>query len=110
MTAPKRWWVRWYHIQGTMGDFACCSPFWCTGSTMDEPEQRIMCAALKARDEEHVKEIVYGFYDERPESIEISFIESRPDDWDPLENKGGRFPPGEWMKAYWDREEYRQEE
>lgn len=77
---------------------------------MDEPERQIFCAAVWAENEAEIEEIIYGCYDKRPESgdIEFRFMEPLPADWDPRENKSGRFSVADWMVPYWERGEYRQ--
>ena len=101
----KRWWVRWYNCYAEMGPFTLYTPWWESGFTMDEPERQIMVAAVKAPDEERVKEIIYGCYDKRPDDIEFSFINERTPDWDPYCD---RFEADDWMEACWARDEYQQ--
>ena len=105
----RKWWVRFYWCPEKHGSFCLCTPWWETGIGGNEPEYRTICAAIKARDEEHAKEIVVCSFDKLPEDLNFSFVEPRPDDWDPLANEGGRFPPAEWMQECWDRPEYVQE-
>jgi len=105
----NRYWVRWYHCYETMGAFELFTPWWCSGSTSDEPVREILVAAIKADSVDEIREILCNCYDKRPESIEISFIEECTDgSWDPVKNVSGRFPFAEWMHKYWEREKYEQ--
>ena len=100
-----RWWVRWY-TSTEMGPFNLFTPWWISGSTMHEPPKFTLVALIKAKDEDEVKEIVFGAYDKRPADIEFSFIEQVEPTWQPND----RFPFDEWMSKYWARPRYKNEE
>jgi len=108
----KKWWVRWYGCFAVLGEFTLYTPWWQSGSTMQEPERQIFVGAFWADDWDEIEEILYSCYDKRPDSgeIEISSIEECPDDWNPREDLSDRFPWADWMTPYWERGEYRQEE
>lgn len=110
-STKSKWWISWYGCWAKLGAFELYTPWWESGLTMEEPERQIFCAAVWADDEDEIREIIYGSYDKRPEDgeIEVRFMEQRPDDWDPCENKSGRFEFADWMHPYWERGEYRQE-
>ena len=102
-----RFWVSWFGCWETLGKFTLYTPWWESGYTFEETERQCICAAIKARDEDHVREIVIGSYDDPPGVFEFRFVEPRPDDWSPYTE---RFPEAEWMAPYWDREAYEQAE
>ena len=102
----RRWWVRWYNCFAEMGPFTLYTPWWVSGTTMDEPEKQIMVALIKAKDGEEVKEIIYTSYDKRPDKIEFSFINEVGPTWRPSD----RFLWADWMTPCWKRQEYEQRE
>lgn len=102
----RRWWVRWYNCFAEMGPFTLYTPWWISGTTMDEPEKQIIVALIKAKDGEEVKEIIYTSYDKRPDKIEFSFINEVEPTWQPSD----RFPWEDWMTTCWKRQEYEQRE
>lgn len=102
----RRWWVRWYNCFAEMGPFTLYTPWWISGTTMDEPEKQIIVALIKAKDVGEVKEIIYTSYDKRPDKIEFSFINEVEPTWQPSD----RFPWEDWMTTCWKRQEYEQRE
>lgn len=102
----RRWWVRWYNCFAEMGPFTLYTPWWISGTTMDEPEKQIIVALIKAKDGGEVKEIIYTSYDKRPDKIEFSFINEVEPTWQPSD----RFPWEDWMTTCWKRQEYEQRE
>ena len=108
----QKWWISWYGCFAKLGEFELYTPWWVSGVTCEEPERQTIVAAIWADGEGEIKEIIYNCYDKRPEpgEIEFRFMEPCSVDWDPRENKNGRFPFAKWMEPYWQRGEYRQEE
>ena len=96
--------VRWY--DKGYGPFSLYTPWWISGYDFDN--NTVFLAAIKAYSTDHVREIIYGCYDEKPDEIEFSFIGEKEDGWEgPTFD---RFSWEDWMRMYWNRGVYRQEE
>lgn len=99
--ANKNFWLSWYHDQ-RFGEFELNSPWWISGYAWDHDDEELqtICAALRAKDENAVREKVYRSYDVRPAYLEFRFCELRDDDWIPWDVAPGeqvRFPKADWM-------------
>ena len=86
------YWVSWYATEAN-GPYEIHTPWWCTGWRLSDDAETI-CAALKAKSEHDAMEQIYRAYDQRPDSIEFRFVEPRPDDWSPFDD---RFQRAEWL-------------
>jgi hypothetical protein len=100
----RAWWISWYHDPRS-GPFELHSPWWISGSTLEEVSRDTIVAAVQATDEKGAWEVIYASYDNRPDSIEQRFCneltdrEEQPNarqPWSTPEN--GRFPRADWMK------------
>ena len=88
----KNYWVSWYDTR--FGEWEYHGPWWITG--YGEDEQKIICLAIQAETHLDAELAVYNAHDEQV-GLEFRFAEEMPDDWNPLDNEGGRFPPADWM-------------
>lgn len=89
-------WISWWSNNRA---FECHWPWWRTGS--DSNGNDAICAAICAKDEAAVMDVVYAAYDVRPENIHFRFIEAKPDKWQPYDtDAGSRFPRGSWMPEW----------
>jgi len=95
MSTKKRFWVSWYTDE--MGTWELHFPWWTSGYS---DTFYIICAAVVAENEDQVREIIYSCYDKRPDNLEFSFINERPDDWSPFND---RFQAKDWMTECWDK-------
>ena len=86
-----KYWLSWYD-KNKYSEFELHSPWWISGS--DDGAQ-IICAAVKAENEEAAMELIYAAYDKRPKNIYFRFILQQLDNWIPF---CGRFPKERWMK------------
>jgi hypothetical protein len=86
----NRWWVSWYLREGQPA-FELWSPWWVSGYTDD---QTIFCAAVIAEDEEAAMQAVIDSFDSEPDDLEWRFVEDRPADWSPFND---RFRASDWM-------------
>lgn len=94
----NNYWILWYSREEDR-PFELQTPWWITGeSDCNDVPCEIIGAALKARDEKDAMEQVYKAHDVRPESIDFRLIEKQRDDWNPLADTTGRYPPKKWMK------------
>lgn len=91
----KKYWISWKHC-AYFSPFEIHSPWWISGKSAD-CEYSMICAALKAKDEEKACEFIYKSYDKEPKEIEFRFCQHQDKDWSPFSE---RFPKAEWMK--WD--------
>lgn len=89
----SNYWVSWYCPAELYGKFELHSPWWVSGE--DAEGRYTICAAIKAGSDDGARETIYECYDDRPSSIEFRFVEERPDDWLPFND---RFPQAGWMK------------
>jgi len=99
----KKFWVSWYTCTKTMGPFTLYTPWWISGETDEEPARSIVCAAIKARDDSHVRELIHNGYDKSSGSVEFRFIIEKNDDWEPYTD---RFQEDLRMRQYWTRDRY----
>jgi hypothetical protein len=60
-----------------MGPFTLYTPWWISGTTMDEPEKQIIVALIKAKDVGEVKEIIYTSMDEPEKQIIVALIKAK---------------------------------
>lgn len=90
-----KWWVSWWHHDESHGGFEIHSPWWVSGQDMEDRVS--ICAAIRARDEDHVREIIASCYDapEKVENLDYRFIEEREASWSPFNS---RFCKADWMK------------
>lgn len=92
----KSYWLSWYDT--LYGKWELHSPWWVSGYRVAD-EARTICAAVRAPDEESAKRLIVMAHDEpRPRDLEWRFVDERPDDWSPFND---RFPRADWMK--WDQ-------
>ena len=92
----NKYWISWYH-DTHKGGFELNSPWWITSYIGDTKHIQTICAAVKANNEEHAKQIIQYCYD-TPQIFDISnwrFFEEQPYDWSPFNS---RFPQEHWMK------------
>lgn len=87
-----KYWVSWY---GTGVGFELNSPWWVSGERLSDDAPTI-CAAVVAEDEDGARAVVETAHDE-PVTPEWRFVEERPDNWTPFNN---RFRRADWM--VWD--------
>ena len=87
------YWISWYHRK-EYGAFTLHSAWWVTGESVDDSYVTI-CAGIKADDETHAKSIIQDCFDTPTSSIKFRFVEERPDDWTPFND---RFKKKDWMK------------
>lgn len=88
----RNFWASWYDLD-TYPQFDSNLPSWCTGWRMRDNARTIVCA-VKAENEDAVKAIIrraYGFN----RNIEFRFIEQRPNNWEPFNE---RFQREDWME------------
>jgi hypothetical protein len=98
LTKGPKWWVSWYLPDDLYDTFEMHAPWWVTGQTFADAEERVaytVCAALRGASEQVVKEQVLSCYDQRPEAIEWRFVNERPSSWSPFSE---RFPRADWMQ------------
>ena len=96
----KRFWISWEH-KDEFGGYTLNAPRWRTGYRLGDglrAEAETICAAVVADDEESAVGMIYAAYDDEPEEIAIRFVEEKPNDWSPFND---RFPLADWMKPYW---------
>lgn len=88
------WWVSWYS-SSEIDEFELHSPWWVSG--YDANDRTIICAAVRAVDEEAAYAAVKLAYDNGPADFTPRFCE-------PLTGSpfGGRWPKARWMD--WDDE------
>lgn len=84
------YWLSWYNGED-LSEFELHSPWWISGYAFD-PDRDIICAAIRAENEDAAWEQVRNSYDSPPAEIEQRFC-------DELEGSpfSGRFPQGNWM-------------
>lgn len=87
------YWLSWQHRE-KLGSYELHWPWWVSGHG---DGYNCLCAAIVARDEDAVREVVYDCYDARPDHIEFRFIEERPDDFVPYSD---RFRWQSWMPVF----------
>jgi hypothetical protein len=88
------YWLSWQHSK-KLGSYELHWPWWVSGC--DDGGYHSLCAAIIARDEDAVREVVYDCYDARPQHIEFRFIEERPDHFVPYSD---RFRWQSWMPVF----------
>ena len=88
----NRYWLSWWTAPA-LGSFELHRPWWFSGLRGDE--ERSVCAAVIADNEEAAMEVILAAYDTRPTELEFRFVEQKPDDWSPFNS---RFPRRDWMK------------
>lgn len=90
-----RFWVSWYHEE-PFGELKLEFPWWTTGWRCSDYADTI-CAAVIAPTQEGAEEIIYKACEFRPEVIEFRFVDSKPDDWIPF-NERFRSGKEKWRK------------
>jgi len=91
----KNYWLSWYCPPHLMGKFELHWPWWISGLRVDD-EHEVICAAVRAEDEEAAKRIIIDAHDEpRPVDLEWRFVAEKPDDWSPFDD---RFQKANWMQ------------
>jgi len=95
----KPFWCRFYVLSSELASFEYHGPWWISGTTMDEPEQSIVCAAVMAGDELGAMKILNASFDEGHEMEFWDGASACEADWEPFSE---RFPRNEsWMKWPW---------
>lgn len=89
----KSYWLSWWTTD-EHGGFELHWPWWISGYRDDASS---ICAAVRAESEDAAREIVLASYDKRPGDVEFRFVEKRPDDWTPYND---RFKKGDWMPEW----------
>lgn len=103
------WWVSWWHDYKKDGEFEIQGPCWLTGYSVDDAKRSFVCA-LRARDEDHAREIVRNAYDTPPDSLDERFCDLVMDEGGsitpdaPWTGPGGRFPRPDWAVWPWPME------
>lgn len=91
----KSYWLSWYCPLELRGMFELHWPWWVSGVRLGD-EAETVCAAVRAESEKAAKRIIIDAHDEpRPDDLEWRFIEERPADWSPFND---RFQKADWMK------------
>ncbi len=91
-----RYWCRFYLFTAELPSFEYHGPWWITGTTDSSfGEQSVVCAAVVADSEDAARTVLRKCFDPGHGLIEWSFVEQRPDDWEPFTD---RFPRRDWMK------------
>lgn len=89
-----RWWVRWYGLPEDSFEYE--GPWWISGYAGTEDMTPIFVAAVVADSVEAAQKVIESSYDDGPAGVhEWSFVNGRPDDWEPFCD---RFPRAKWMK------------
>lgn len=104
MIETKKFYVQWSSLP--LG-FILYTPWWKAG---DINGNYFFHAALKATNEKHVENIIFGayllpgltIYDRH--IVNIHTIDIMPSDWSPLDGRLGEVTW--WMREYWHRNEY----
>lgn len=86
----KNFWLSWYHDKNMSG-YGTAFPSWVSG---ESPRGKMICAAIKAKDENEAWEIVEKSYAERPVVLARGFCQEREKSWSPFSD---RFPKADWM-------------
>ena len=84
----KKFWVSWI---GDNGVFELHSPWWVSGYSDDKT---VFCAAIQAENQVHAEMLVLGAHDEPKVTLAWRFVEEKPDDWSPFNE---RFRKADWM-------------
>lgn len=100
----KSYWVSFWGCG--MEHFEYHGPWWVSGyRDYCDVTEAAVCMAVRARDETHAKSIARRAWDKGHSFTEMRFVTEQRDDWNPLANESGRFPPKAWMQWPWPKEE-----
>jgi hypothetical protein len=92
--SERNFWVSWYSPD-ELGSWELHSPWWVSGWAVTETEDvQTICAAIKAKDEDDARTRVLASYDKPPATVAWRFVEERPADWTPFND---RFLKADWM-------------
>jgi hypothetical protein len=97
------YWISWYHHPDD-GEFELHTPWWISGTTMEETMRPTIVAAVQAPSEEAAWEVIHQSYDTPPTRIETRFCnqledrEQQPSARQPWTPEDGRFPRADWMQ------------
>jgi len=91
------YWVSWWTTL-KMGSWELHFPWWISGEFLNPDDGVSICAAIKAKDEQDVKNLIINCYDSPElarENIEWRFIHKQKKSFKPFTD---RFPKADWMK------------
>lgn len=102
----NNYWVSFWLKETSASAFEYHGPWWISGycSSNETPASSIedvefdlisICAAVKADNDDHAKDLINKCFDPGYQLHEWRFCESRPDGWSPGSD---RFPMADWMK------------
>ena len=101
MSAPERWWVRFFVDGADLSHFEYHGPWWISGYAPDAEGDytvHIICAAVVAASEDAARRVIVAAFDDGHTLAEWSFSSSRDADWEPFSD---RFSRASWMRWPW---------